>query len=150
MNASKLPNGSLECGKEWTREFMVNNFPKTFITGDWKKMLEKVGVDRQKALLPATMNVVENRAVSEKIKKEIAEIDDIIKGLVMRKADLRHQIYAGTYYTGGEEKHFQRACVGENCRGFLDKNWNCALCEKKTCSSCNTLKEADHVCNDDE
>ena len=150
MNAGKLPNGSLECGKEWTREFMVNNFPKTFVAGDWKKMLEKVGIDRQKALLPATMNVVEHRAEVDKMKKEILEIDEIIKGLVERKANIRHQIYTGASYNAKDEKVFQRACVSENCRGFLDKNWNCALCEKKTCSSCNVLKESDHVCNEDE
>ena len=32
-----------------------------------------------------------------------------------------------------------RKCPGENCRGFLDEEWNCGLCNRKACKHCNTI-----------
>jgi hypothetical protein len=60
-----------KCAKKWTRKFMVDNFPKTFINGAWKKHKEKILLDKEIALLPATQAVVE-----AEILKEMMEIKE--------------------------------------------------------------------------
>lgn len=40
-------------------------------------------------------------------------------------------------------------CMASNCDGFLDSNWICNKCNKKTCSRCREVKEDNHVCNED-
>ena len=62
MNAS--------CAKEWTRRFLNDNFPLTFLRKEWKESREKIAFDRQQALLPATQEILErrnryNRAITE-------------------------------------------------------------------------------------
>lgn len=50
-------------------------------------------------------------------------------------------------YLGVQAKHtsvFVRKCVTENCRGFLDQNWHCALCEADVCSKCHEIKGENH------
>ena len=61
MNKGKKPDDSYICQKVWTRKFVTDNFPKTWVNKEWKAMNSRVGVEREKALLPATMSVVESR-----------------------------------------------------------------------------------------
>ena len=74
MNNSKNPDGTHICQKEWTRKYVVDNFPKTWVNKEWKNMNAKVGVDKEKALFPATMGVVKQRINLEKLKEEIKKI----------------------------------------------------------------------------
>jgi hypothetical protein len=46
-----------------------------------------------------------------------------------------------------EVKKFVRKCPGEECRGFLNTNWICAVCEVKTCKDCNEPIKPDHQCD---
>jgi hypothetical protein len=55
-----------DCGLGWSRQFMVANFPISFITGPLKKQREDVFFDREKALLPATQVTVNNIIREEK------------------------------------------------------------------------------------
>ena len=32
-----------------------------------------------------------------------------------------------------------RKCPKENCKGFIDENWYCGLCQNTFCSKCNEL-----------
>ena len=49
-----------QCGKEWTRQFVVSTFTKSFMSTDYKKHRESVLFDLERALLPATQPLVEN------------------------------------------------------------------------------------------
>ena len=55
MNVNKNSDGTNVCRKQWSRKFMVDNFPNSWIKGPWRKMNELVGFEREKALLPAAM-----------------------------------------------------------------------------------------------
>ena len=42
----------------------------------------------------------------------------------------------------------ERPCVTENCKGFLDSEGKCPVCQKMTCMQCNISKTDDmHVCS---
>jgi hypothetical protein len=138
------------CEKEWSREFVVKNFPKNFVSGEWKRMKEKVGLDTQKALLPTTLGVIEERKEAEKIRLEILEVTRIINELWLRKHNLKTQLAQGGSVVQSNGKQFVRSCSSSTCRGYLDQQWKCGLCEEKTCSDCNTIKKENHECNEDD
>ena len=49
----------MNCKKVWNREFLCNNFTKTFINNDYRDYRQKLLLDKEKALLPATQIIVE-------------------------------------------------------------------------------------------
>ena len=51
----------VSCGKEWSRKFLRENFTNSFITKKYKKHIEEILFDREKALLPATQPLVEEK-----------------------------------------------------------------------------------------
>ena len=60
-----------DCKKEWTRQFMSLHFTKSFINNKYKKHREKILLDQEKALLPATQLVIEEKMRIRKIEKTI-------------------------------------------------------------------------------
>lgn len=55
------------CGAPISRQYLVENFPKAFITGDLKRHREDVYYERERGLLPATQPVVDEIIRREKI-----------------------------------------------------------------------------------
>ena len=75
-----------DCQKEWTRKFVVNTFPNAWVSKKWKDMNAKVGVDKEKALFPATMGAVEELKAKEALKDEIAELKEQQLAIMRRKS----------------------------------------------------------------
>ena len=151
MNKSKRPDGSFICQKVWTRKFVTDTFPKTWVNKEWKAMNSRVGVDREKALLPATVAVVENRKEIERMKDEVAQIEQEIRILNQRRWALKQQIDAGGSVVTTKADFVGRKCPDEECRGFLSSQWKCGLCDKWTCPDCHVIKgtnrDAEHTCD---
>lgn len=148
-------NISTECDKPWTRKFLVDNFTKKFITTTWKETLETVGLEKEKALLPATQGIVEGIIERERIKNEIDEVDRLIRELYQRRSNLNTEYTrGGNARMGTERKQFVRACPQEDCRGFLSTQWKCGLCDQWTCPDCHVIKgprqDSEHTCNKDD
>jgi len=138
------------CDKEWTRKFLVSAFPNSFMTTQWKAVREKVILDREKALLPATQSVVEEEIAKEKIFEEVRQVDILIQQLQQRRNNLLLQHRTTGVDQNTERKQFVRACPDEHCRGYLSTQWKCGLCSKKTCPQCHVIMSDEHTCNDDD
>jgi hypothetical protein len=141
------------CGKEWTRKFLGSAFSKTFLNTTWRKCREKVLLDKELALLPATQAVVEQQIHKEKVQAEIDEVEVLIRQLEIRKNNLKIERNGGTVNTRNV-RNFIRACPDSECRGFLSSQWKCGLCEQHTCPDCHVViglnRSVEHVCNPDE
>ena len=153
MNKGKNPDGSYICQKEWSRKFVTDHFPRTWVNNQWKQMNQKVGVEREKALLPATMSVVEQRKEVQLMEIEIIAIDRQIRNLNQRKWNLRQQIQAGGSVVTVQAAARGRACPDTECRGYLSTQWKCGLCDKWTCPDCHEIKggsrDTEHTCDPD-
>ena len=151
MNPTKNEKGELVCGKEWARKFLVDQFPKVFMTKKWKETLEQVGYEREKALLPATQGIVEQELEKERIKNEIDELDKLLSELYKRRSCLTREYHNGGSVRQAAERNFIRACPDEKCRGYLSNVWKCGLCSQWTCSNCHQIKgtsqNEEHVCD---
>lgn len=152
MNPTKHADGSLVCGKEWPRKFLVDNFSKKFLTVVWKETLEKIGFDREKALLPATQGYVEQQIAKEGIRRKIHEVELLMVELGERRHNLLRELHNGGDFRANIERRFIRACPVEECRGYLSTAWKCGLCEQWTCPECHVVKTegTDHVCKEDD
>lgn len=147
-----------DCGKEWSRKFLRENFTNVFLTSKFKEHLENTLFEQEKALLPATQPIVEEKIRKRNIKKQIMEIDALINDLDrQRRALERSLLYpdqTGGYSSAAakdEKRHFVRQCPAVNCRGFLSSQWKCGICEQWTCSDCHELKgptrDCEHKCD---
>ena len=152
-NVAKCMNN--DCNREWTANFIANNFAANFITTKLKKHKENVLFDKERALLPSTQPIVENMIQAKKIDDIIAdelypqlrEINRKIRNLRLERDDLLHRKNAKR-----ERSLFVKACPREECRGFLSSQWKCGICEYWTCPECHVVKglqrDCDHVCNE--
>ena len=143
-----------DCIPEWSRKFLVQKFTKTFVNNDWKKVREKVLYDGEKALLPATQEIVEQRKHRLQMLAEVKEVDRQILALTNRRIDLVASANRGATRSYGqqqERRHFIRACPQEECRGFLSQQWKCGTCATWTCPECHEVKgdfqDSPHTCD---
>lgn len=140
-NIPKCMNTS--CAKEWSRKFIRNNFTNVFINKKFKEHMEDILFDKERSLLPATQNIVEEQIRKEKIIKEIQEIEENMRKLHLNKRVLEAKMYNERATVSKTENSYKymRSCPADGCRGFLNTNWKCGICEKVTCSKCHELIE---------
>ena len=159
---------NMSCGKDWSRKFIKTKIGGSFMTDKFKKHMEDILYEREKALMPATQPLIENKIRLNKMKDDLQEIKKQIKNLEDIKRRLEFNIERVRTqrepidFLGGENNtdvsvnpvknngnNYIRACPAENCRGFLNKNWTCGLCENKTCKNCHEiLNNEEHVCDE--
>jgi len=142
-----------DCAKEWSRKFLRENLTNVFLTSKYKEHLEDVLFDQEKALLPATQPLVEEKIAKRNMRKEIRELDLLIEDLCRQKRELERQIQYGII-PGKNEKEkarFVRQCPANGCRGFLSTQWKCGICEQWSCPDCHELKgpnrDCEHKCD---
>ena len=140
------------CAKEWSRKFIREKFTNVFINTRFKNHLEELLFDQEKALLPATQPIIEEKIRKDNIKKEMAVLDNLIQDLYVQKRQLERNLYINQIDTSSKKvSNYVRACSSEDCRGFLSSQWKCGICEKWTCPECHELKgfdrDCEHTCN---
>jgi len=146
-----------ECAKEWSRKFLREHFTNTFLTSKYKEHLENVLFDQEKALMPATQPIVEEKIRRMNVRREIDAIDKLImelyheKRVLERKYAFGGDMMAAASEAGGGGAQFVRQCPANGCRGFLSTQWKCGICEQWTCPDCHELKgpqrDVEHTCD---
>ena len=142
-----------ECAMVWSRKFLRENFTNTFLTTKYKEHLENVLFEQEKALMPATQIIIEEKIAKKNIKNEINAIDNLIVDLYNQKRELQEKLSYGAVLVDGQEEKakFVRQCPANGCRGFLSTQWKCGICEQWSCPECHELKgqnrHCDHTCD---
>jgi len=138
-----------ECGKEWSRKFIREKFTNVFINTRFKSHIESILFDQEKALMPATQPIIEEKIRKNNIKKEIAHVDALLQDLFVEKRKLERSLYINEIDTSDTKtsSNYVRACSAEGCRGFLSNQWKCGICEQWTCPDCHELKGLDRHCD---
>ena len=143
-----------KCGKEWSRKFIREKFTSVFVNKKFKKHMEDILYEQEKALMPATQPIIEEMNRKKHIREELAELDEEIEKLARQRRLLERTIYNPELDKTKEiqKTSFMRSCAAEGCRGFLSSQWKCGICELWTCPDCHELKGAnrddpDHKCD---
>jgi hypothetical protein len=139
------------CYKEWSRKFLRENFTNTFLTSKYKEHLEDLLFDQEKALMPATQPLVEEKIRKENIRKQIRQRFQLINELQSEIRVLDRSLYQDLTAVENERTKFVRQCPANGCRGFLSSQWKCGICEQWSCPDCHELKgpnrDCDHKCD---
>ena len=148
----------MNCKVIWNREFLDNNFTKTFLQNDYKRHRENILIEKQKLLLQSTIPIAEMRHNASIRMKQIKErknvINDLLQNLKVEMNELDTENYrlyrnltSNTLNEKDKEKRvFVKKCPNEECRGFLSTRWKCGLCSIDVCSECLEIKNDGHTC----
>lgn len=160
------------CKTAWNREFVDSFCTKYFRTTELKRHRENVLFERECALMPDTQPEVERIIQMRRIRRIIREqkqkllelhhryqtlqlgepmpdeIRILYREMEITYRHLEHIRNSGTIIDN-EPRRFVRQCPIEECKGFLNEEWYCGLCERHYCKSCNELLDENHVCDKD-
>ena len=166
------------CKTLWNREFVDSFCTKSFRNIEFKKRRENVLFERQKLLMPETQPEVERilqmrnlRRVLQKQKTCLLELHHKYKTsmsftdngspprvhpeilVLYREMEQTYRTLEQlrTQGTGieGEPRRFVRKCPVDTCKGFLNEEWYCGLCQVKYCNGCNEPLTDQHICDPD-
>lgn len=130
---------------------------KVFITKAYREHRRKVLLDRERSLYPMTMPLLERE-------KQARNMRDLIRSMNQQIINLRHQIWElektkkdterarnqllnGVVSLDDAKNITHTKCPVEECRGFLNQQHVCSVCENKICSSCMEIKKEKHICD---
>lgn len=140
----------MSCSKQWSLEFVQNSFPVTFVNKDYKKHRENVLLEKEKALLPQTQVLLEQRKKENEIKKRIQEHYTYINALENEIKRLNGRTEEDVLKASKNMRTIP--CIKSSCRGFINvtssSKLECGLCNTKVCKDCREeLKTDEHKCN---
>lgn len=133
----------MSCKIVFGRQFMADNFEKTFMNNNYKVHRENILFEREMGMLEATQPHVENQIKMDNIMNQIKELN------------AEYQTLLNTPDKQLQKREFIRKCPNSNCHGFLSSSLKCALCEYWACGKCreligNTSSDKDnHICNEE-
>lgn len=144
----------MNCKKGWTADILYKKMSKTFTTRKYKKHREDVLLDREKSMIPQTQPDVDAELQRRERVKVIGQLKCKERELRKQLHQTRQTLYEvenGDEIRVDESKRFQytRKCPAENCKGFLNTQWTCGMCEVVVCNKCNEPKVENHECNPD-
>lgn len=140
------------CSKIWNIEFIQSNFKSSFINNKYKLHKQTIIFEREKALLPQTQIEIEEDKKKEKIREQVAILRE-------QQRKIERQIYLLTSSLDNKEEKKEEKknvniipCSKNNCRGFLNDQSICGVCDTKHCKKCRVEVPQDddeHKCNPD-
>ena len=145
----------MNCRHFWDRSFLADNLTHSWCEGDLRRHREVILFDRERSLLPATQNSVEEerekRAVAAtipEIANEVAALRKRLEAAEERLATARHIVRHGRVSEPKERRQFVAACPLGSCRGFLSTAYKCGTCEVQFCPACREVRADDtHQCD---
>lgn len=139
-----------KCRVLFTRKTLIDLIGITYISKEYRSIVNKVRIDKQTSLLSTFQETARIELELEKEKKELIELEQAIKDKKNNIALLKNNLLALSNNTQKVKKNFIRPCSDGDCKGFLNTNYKCELCSKITCKDCfDVITTEDHVCNPD-
>jgi hypothetical protein len=148
-----------ECRTQLPDTFLYENFPQNYMNGEYKRKRTEVLWQRELGMMDNTMPFVESRKVLDSLENNLQDLKnqerelkrkiEQQKLLVNQQKTLYHRLETGKEQIKKEKKNFIRKCTNGDCRGFLNAQYKCELCDTVVCSKCFEPKHENHICNED-
>jgi len=166
-NSEKTSPCCANCNKAFDDDFIAENFPKSYINSELKKIQENVIFEEEKQLLPATQEFAKHDLYIQQLGKDVKEDEELY--LRMRKQLYQLNTRIATrkrmitlWYHDFEIRNLDESkkasanatnntwikhCPCNDCTGYLSTKWKCDMCEIKVCKECHEPKDEDHECD---
>ena len=139
-----------KCRVLFTRKTLINLMGISYITKEYKNIVNKVYIDKQISLLSTFQEIAKNELELEKQQKELLELEQIINDKKFNISLLKSNLSILLSNNKITKTNFIRPCSDGNCKGFLNSNYKCELCDKITCKDCfDIIISENHECNPD-
>lgn len=152
------------CDHVWSRQFLAESMPKTFMTNEYKWHREALLLDREKSTLPAAQPYAAATRRLDELRDRVKEIRKREDEIKREKYHTERAIRAHTNFLDGFTDHVTVAgreirsvmtfetrghCPRDGCNGFIEGGWKCGVCATKICSRCMVVKSDDeHICDE--
>lgn len=152
----------MNCAKIWNRETIETVCGVTFSNGPFQQRRSDLLFEREKALFPMTQPIVTRTIRRNKIQRLLSDITLYMVTNRIRRGhpEYEHRRQQAIWLNQELANHGLeqpvvkkkkpveiRKCPCENCKGFLDKQWRCQICETPICKHCNEPVGAEHTCD---
>jgi len=164
------------CKNMWNREFVDSFCTKYFRNTELRRHRENILFEREKVRMPETQPEVERVKAMRKLHKIINEqrgrllelhrrygiyiaqttlreipepIQELRAEMEETYRELERLRRGGELVVGEEPKKFVRKCPTEECKGFMNEEWFCGLCDRHFCEHCNEEVCEGHTCDPD-
>ena len=158
MDTSEDPH-CMHCREEMDHVFIMANLNKSWFLGDYRKRRKELLWERERARLPEAMERVERELEADRLTAQAAEARKRCLELKRQaKAFAREEtalLQAAARVKGGEGRNkapktaFLLGCSWSDCRGYLNEDYSCKLCQRKTCRKCLSPEDDSHQCSPD-
>jgi hypothetical protein len=149
-----------ECNKRFLKTTLFQLLPVNWLNKEFKKYQHEIRFKKQQTLFPEVMGQVEYEVKSAKLKKIYKDIDSEMKQKIAaihleykpKLTDAADAMYAHdtTLASSKVKKKFIKPCSFNNCKGMLDLDWKCGICDTITCSKCfEYIENSNHICTED-
>lgn len=151
LNDMNEPN-CMKCNQTWSRKFIKNSLSTLFLDKRLREHRENVLLDVEKSKLPYYHELADMERFHRNKQNEISrvrkQIQDKTNELNLLKDVLREHIITNNNVQHNSRKI--KKCSTNQCRGYMDKNFGCTLCNVKFCSRCyEPLNDNHHECDQD-
>ncbi len=149
----------MNCKKLWTYNTLDGMITKTFRNLTLKNHRQKILLDREKSLLPATQPEVKRIITVRKCEENLKELSEQKRNIIMQMNKEMHKI---RLLENGEESSeimkekriFSINCPRDECRGFVQNpTWECGICSHFSCEKCHEYigetKDTEHTCKEE-
>jgi len=128
-----------DCRSKIPYDIFLKKFDKKWIFNEYKDHRSNILLNKEKSLLPETVKQIAiEKDIEEKRKKYYNEIYELKKKLYK----IENNIYnLSNNKTEKKKFNYIYACPLPNCKGFLDDEFNCALCDSIVCNKCYIVKD---------
>jgi len=163
----------MNCNVAWNQHFVVINLTRVWFKDRYTPIRNRVNIETEMSKLPESMHRAAAIKLDRKRKKDLAEaireckrVQTLLKTcqnqddkyeyterlkILNEKLDrAREHAHTSQDTSKKKEKKFIMACVFEDCKGFLNKDHYCELCERTTCKRCLHGITGEHTCNKDD
>lgn len=138
----------MSCHRLFSRFEQTEIFTFTFLNSVYKKHHATILLEREKALMPEAQAYLEERKRKDELEAEISSLRDQIRKLKKRKDDLEIEVSNIKHSKKPAYKpRYVRKCTMNNCRGLVNEEWVCSVCQQKTCRNCFEVRAEEHKCD---
>lgn len=155
----------MNCKKEWSKEFVNDQFTKVFLREEYRASRETILFEEEKIHLPELQDTARRRKLLYEMEDQLRDLskrelenedndDQFVREqkrtrerLRTQKQHLQKQINELRHQRSVKEKAvFLKKCTVPDCRGFLSKDYVCGLCNTTICKDCHFVRHDDHEC----
>jgi hypothetical protein len=137
----------MKCRNAIPYDQFISIFDMKWRLGVYKTHKENVLWDKEQSLLPLSVQKMSKKRELAILKGKYKALSEQIRELDIEMYELKNFIDGNNIKESAIQKfQYIHKCIDKNCGGYLNKNFNCDLCDKHVCNKCFIEKEEQHEC----